>query len=101
MPILKGVFRSLEFKNYDYSNITISGNLKNKTYNGSVNIKDPNVELEFLGNVNLSDSIAAFDFTANVTDANLYALHLDQIGSRFYSLILPDCQGNRKFHQHT
>ncbi len=73
---LKGVIQKLEFKNYNYSNITIAGNLKNKTYNGSVNIKDPNVELEFLGNVNLSDSIAAFDFTANVTDANLYALHL-------------------------
>jgi hypothetical protein len=73
---LNGVIQKLEFKNYSYSNITVSGNLKNKTYNGSVNIKDPNVELEFLGNVNLSDSIAAFDFTANVTDANLYALHL-------------------------
>jgi hypothetical protein len=73
---LKGVIQKLEFKNYNYSNITVSGNLKNKTYNGSVNIKDPNVELEFLGNVNLSDSIAAFDFKANVTDANLYALHL-------------------------
>ena len=73
---LKGVIQKLEFKNYNYSNITVAGNLKNKTYNGSVNIKDPNVELEFLGNVNLSDTIAAFDFTANVTDANLYALHL-------------------------
>ena len=73
---LKGVIQKLEFKNYNYSNITVAGNLKNKTYNGSVNIQDPNVELEFLGNVNLSDSIAAFDFTANVTDANLYALHL-------------------------
>jgi hypothetical protein len=73
---LKGIIQKLEFKNYNYSNITVAGNLKNKTYNGSVNIKDPNVELEFLGNVNLSDTIAAFDFKANVTDANLYALHL-------------------------
>jgi len=70
------VIQKLDFKNYQYSNITVAGNLKNKTYNGSVNIKDPNVELEFLGNVNLSDTIAAFDFTANVTDANLYALNL-------------------------
>ena len=59
----------------------LSGNLKNKTFNGSVNIKDPNIELEFLGKVNLSDSIAEFDFTANVTDANLYALEFQQIRS--------------------
>ncbi len=73
---LKGIIQKLEFKNYNYSNISVAGNLKNKTYNGSVNIKDPNIELEFLGNVDLSDTIAAFDFTANVTDANLYSLHL-------------------------
>jgi len=75
---LKGQIRKFEFKHYEYTNITISGNLNNKTYNGSVNIRDPNIELEFLGQVDLSDTVAAFDFTANVTDANLYALNLDK-----------------------
>ena len=75
---LNGQIQRFEYRKYAYSNVTVSGKLKNKTYNGSVNIKDPNVELEFLGQVNLSDSIATFDFTANVTDANLYALNIDR-----------------------
>jgi hypothetical protein len=75
---LKGQIQRFEFRKYEYTNVTISGNLKNKTYNGSVQIKDPNVELEFLGKVNLSDTIATFDFTANVTDANLYSLNIDR-----------------------
>jgi hypothetical protein len=80
---LKGLIQRFEFRKYNYSNITLSGNLKNKTFNGSVNIRDPNVELEFLGKVNLSDSLAAFDFTANVTEANLYALNIDRTDPDF------------------
>jgi hypothetical protein len=75
---LKGMIQRFEFKKYEYTNISLSGNLYNKTYNGSVNIHDPNIELEFMGKVNLTDSIPAFDFTANITDANLYALNLDK-----------------------
>jgi hypothetical protein len=75
---LKGMIQRFEFRQYEYTNISLSGNLENRTYNGSVNIHDPNIELEFMGKVNLTDSVPAFDFTANITDANLYALNLDK-----------------------
>jgi hypothetical protein len=75
---LKGNVGQFEFKQYEYTNISISGDLKNKTFNGSVNVNDPNVDLEFLGKVNFSDTIPAFNFTANLTDANLYALNLNR-----------------------
>jgi hypothetical protein len=75
---LKGVIERFEFRQYEYKNINLSGNLQDKTFNGSVDIKDPNIELEFLGKVNLSDSVPTFNFTANVTDANLYALNIDK-----------------------
>lgn len=75
---LQGLIQSFEFRQYTYTNINLAGKLDDKTFNGSVKVNDPNVELEFLGQVNLSDSIAAFDFTANITDANLYALNIDR-----------------------
>ncbi|MFO7369247.1 MAG: translocation/assembly module TamB domain-containing protein [Bacteroidales bacterium] len=75
---LNGVIEQFEFKQYDYTNINLSGNLRDKTFDGMVNIKDPNIDLEFLGEVNLSDSVPAFDFKANITNANLYALNIDK-----------------------
>lgn len=73
---LNGIIEQFEFKQYDYTNINLSGNLRDRTFNGLVNIKDPNIDLEFLGEVNLSDSVPAFDFKANITNANLYALNI-------------------------
>lgn len=75
---LKGTIQRFEFRDYNYSNIALAGHLKDKTYDGSLKINDPNVNLEFLGQVNLSGEVAAFDFTANVTEANLYALNLNR-----------------------
>jgi hypothetical protein len=75
---LKGVIRQIDLMQYRYSNISLSGDLKNKNFNGKVNIEDPNIDLEFLGEVDFSDTIPRFDFTANVTDANLYELNLSR-----------------------
>jgi hypothetical protein len=75
---LKGVIERFEFRKYEYTNINLAGNLNGKTFNGSINIKDPNIDLEFLGEVNLSDSIPVFNFKANVTDANLFALNINR-----------------------
>jgi hypothetical protein len=73
---LKGNIGQFEFMKYEYSNISISGDLNNRTFNGSVNVHDPNIDLEFLGRVDITDSVPDFDFTANITDANLYQLNI-------------------------
>jgi hypothetical protein len=93
---LKGLIQSLEFRQYKYTNINLTGNLNNKTFNGSINMNDPNAELEFLGKVNLTDSIAAFDFTANITDANLYALNIDKSDPDFRAsfYLIANARGN-------
>lgn len=93
---LKGLIQSVELKQYKYTNISLSGNLDDKTFNGSVNMHDPNAELEFLGKVNFSDSVAAFDFTANITDANLYALNLDKSDPDFRAsfYLIANARGN-------
>ncbi|HLO58716.1 MAG TPA: translocation/assembly module TamB domain-containing protein [Bacteroidales bacterium] len=73
---LKGNIGLFEFMKYEYSNISLSGDLNNRTFNGSVNVHDPNVDLEFLGRVDITDSVPDFDFRANITDANLYELNI-------------------------
>jgi hypothetical protein len=75
---LNVLVKKLEFRNYGYTNILLAGNIENKTFDGSVNIHDPNIEFEFLGKVNMTDSIPAFDFTANITDANFYTLNFSK-----------------------
>jgi hypothetical protein len=93
---LDGLIQRIGINEYDYSHIALSGDLKNKTFNGSVKVRDPNIELEFLGQVNLSDSIAKFDFTANVTDANLYALNFNRSDPDFMAsfYLIARGQGN-------
>jgi hypothetical protein len=93
---LKGVIERFEFRKYEYTNINLSGNLQDKTFNGSVNIHDPNIDLEFLGEVNLSDSIPNFNFTANITDANLYALNINKSDPDFRAscYIIANAHGN-------
>ncbi|MBN2480901.1 MAG: translocation/assembly module TamB [Bacteroidales bacterium] len=76
--VMNGIIHQFELKGYNYRNIDLNGNLTNREFNGSVNINDPNIELEFLGGVDFSDSIPAYDFTANVSHANLYELNIDR-----------------------
>lgn len=76
--VLDGIIHQFEIGGYNYNNIELNGNLTNRKFNGSVNINDPNIELEFLGGVDFSDSIPAYDFTADVTHANLYELNIDR-----------------------
>jgi len=93
---LQGLINSLAIKQYKYKNIKLSGVFSDKTYNGSINIDDPNINMEFLGKVDFSSEIYEVDFTANIAYANLYALNFDKSDTintvSFY--IRANAQGN-------
>ncbi len=93
---LNGLIQSLEIKQYGYKNIKLAGILYNKTYNGSIVINDPNINLEFLGKVDFTNEINEFDFTANITNANLYRLNFDKSDTthKLSFLIKAIAQGN-------
>ncbi len=80
---LGGVINSLFLKGYQYKNIQLSGTIFNKTYNGALFINDPNINLDFQGRVDLSKETTSYDFSANVTRANLYALNIDKSDPEF------------------
>ena len=67
---------SVGINNYTYRNLDIKGTLKDKKFNGMLGSKDPNLLLDFKGQVDIGDSLPSFDFTSSIHYANLFALHL-------------------------
>lgn len=73
---VKGNISRLDFKKYSYSNIDISANLARKLFNGSLNISDHNLDLDFSGSIDFTGKIPVMDFSADLNSANLTALNL-------------------------
>lgn len=75
--VIKSSIQYIEVKGYAYQNISISGNLKNKMFDGSLDMKDEHAELNFIGTVNLNKEIPLYQFKAHLGYADLKALKLD------------------------
>ncbi|TVR72591.1 MAG: translocation/assembly module TamB [Marinilabiliales bacterium] len=75
---LDGTIDSVRFNEYTYKNIKLAGEVANRRYSGSAHINDPNIILDFLGSIDISDEIPEFDFSANVSDANMYNLNIEK-----------------------
>ncbi len=73
-----GTITSFIFENYDYQNITLSGNLKYPVFDGELIIDDPNIKMDFKGLVDVSKELNRFDFNAVIDFAELNQLNLVQ-----------------------
>jgi hypothetical protein len=71
-----GDIYKIKFKDYTYSNIILDGNFKKPIFKGKVFINDPNLLLDFVGNVNLGRKECDYDFKAKIDYANLVKLKL-------------------------
>lgn len=72
---VKGEIFKLDYNNYVYQNLTVSGVLGDKVFNGLFNAEDPNLQMDFNGLADFSNEIKVFDFNANVGYANLRVLN--------------------------
>jgi hypothetical protein len=78
-----GQLSHFSFLKYDYRNIYLNGVVKHAGFDGSVAIKDPNLnlDLDFSGGLQRAETNASgifqFDFDAAVHYADLVALHLN------------------------
>lgn len=80
---LNGFIYNLNYNNYNYKDIFLSGALKNKIYNGILKINDEHIKFQFDGLADVSNEVKTFDFNADVSYANLKALNFvkqDSIG---------------------
>ncbi|MDB9961242.1 translocation/assembly module TamB, partial [Oceanihabitans sp.] len=72
---VKGDVYSINYNDYEYRDIAVSGNLKDRVFNGEVDAQDKNLDLYFRGLIDFSKEVNDFDFVANVDYANLKALN--------------------------
>lgn len=76
----EGRFALLQFNRYDYTNITLAGSFDDRNFNGSLQINDPNVVLDFVGKLFFAvqgNPTPEANFTLRVANVNLYPLHLN------------------------
>ena len=93
---LTGKIDSVEINKYIYRDITLNGSFTEKTWDGSINIIDKNIKLDLLGLLNFNNKLPEFDFTLNVSDANLYKLNFDKLDttSKVTLLLTSNFKGN-------
>jgi hypothetical protein len=75
---LSGKIDSIEIKEYMYRDIALKGFFTEKTWDGSINVVDRNIEMEVLGLFNFEKKLPEFDFTLNIAKANLYHLNFEK-----------------------
>ncbi len=93
---ITGTISSFIYENYDYQNITLSGNLEHPQFDGVLAINDPNLKLDFKGLIDVSKELNQFDFEADVDYAELHQLNLvkrDSV-SVFAGKIVMKMEGN-------
>ena len=72
---ISGDVYALDYNNYTYQDIIVSGDLGNKIFNGKLKAEDPNLKLDFNGLADFSQEQKKFDFKADVGYANLKVLN--------------------------
>ncbi|PHI18142.1 hypothetical protein CEQ90_19455 [Lewinellaceae bacterium SD302] len=75
---LNATIDNFTFRDYNYRQAEISGQLNRNFFNGSFDIRDENIDFNFLGELDFRDSIADFDFAAEVARLDLKALNLSK-----------------------
>lgn len=85
---LSGVIDSVEIYQYNYRNIILSGFLSENIFDGSFNITDPNIQMEFNGKVDFSSDLPAFNFTADVSRLRPYYLNINKSDPSYFASFL-------------
>ena len=70
-----GQVYNLQFNNYDYKDVSVSGILKDQLFDGSVVSKDANFNLDFKGLADFGGTVNNFNFNASVAYADLKKLN--------------------------
>lgn len=73
---LYGDVSIIQYNGYNYQNISIDGDVSSGTFNGDLEVRDPNLELGFSGTAGFEEDTSKYNFTMNIARADLYALNL-------------------------
>jgi hypothetical protein len=71
---------SLAFKSYTYKNLYVEGLFDKKLFEGTFNIQDDNLDLDFDGTIDFNERLPSFDFKARIKKIDLQKLNLAKTG---------------------
>lgn len=94
---ISGVIDSVEINSYNYSNIAVEGRYGDRIWDGSVAVRDPGMVMDVMGRFDLEKSMPEFDFSMNLSSADLYRLNLIRSDTIFNvsALLTASFRGNR------
>ena len=75
---LDGTIQSAYINDYNYQDIKLNGTFTENTWDGTINIRDDNIIMDFIGLLDFQKEIPEFDFSLNIPFANLYKLNIDK-----------------------
>ena len=73
---IESTIDSFHILDYNYQNIHISGALTESSFNGSFEISDPNIQMDFSGRAKFSGEDPEYTFTANMIRLRPYYLNI-------------------------
>jgi len=71
-----GTVHSVNFNNYTYTNIIANGTIQKKSFNGELEIDDPNLGFTSNVEVDFSKELPLFNIVGDLSKADLFALNL-------------------------
>ena len=74
--IIKANVSDFEFNKYNYHDIQMTGKYDGKGFDGTVDLKDENIDAHFAGKIDLTQKLPVFDFDLSMNNVNLNALKL-------------------------
>lgn len=75
---LEGSISSIELKNYKYKNIETKGHFKNRFFQGTMSINDPNANALFSGSIDLTNNKEKFVLNTSINTLRLQPLNLSK-----------------------
>lgn len=72
---LKGKIANVYYNKYTYQNISLNGIFKKPYYKGEIEINDPNLALNFDGEIDLTEKEKKYNFKIDVKQSDLNKLH--------------------------
>jgi hypothetical protein len=77
--ILEANVESLQFRGYNYENAVVEGNIRYNHFDGSLDIQDENINLQFKGIIDLKDQdVPVYNFAASVGWLDLKNLNFSE-----------------------
>ncbi|MBK8634183.1 MAG: translocation/assembly module TamB domain-containing protein [Saprospiraceae bacterium] len=76
--LFKGEIKSLEFKDYLYTNVLVDGEMNNGKFDGKIHSTDPNLDFDFIGNFLYGDEGFTVGFDSEIRQIDLQKLNLSK-----------------------